>query len=401
MISGEDDFGDDLNEPALEHQNAKFLYDTILKLKKQANLSQQPNLVLEELELLAPTTLITEHKADDQWYIDTSSGTTHTTWEARFRKIERGDAKLDKVGLGVVGAKGGAPVSTYTKKQQKLMWETSRRVTCSVERCQVSWRQFLSDSLLFEGAYRFVRDELWACYMAFCPFDTLTHLVKAHGYIELRKKYLGDAKFAHFLRDCYFNELRGIDKWAFSKKAIPISEYGSQEVVKQILRGYATSMMVLVSQRKAVHAPPLAEYEIGRFHFPTAGFNDGSMSEIEDLAGACEALLTGFAVVPVFKQIVSDLIEVRLSAPIKGETVSTLKPTADWRVMEIYDDVLRIPDHPLLDDFTHLRNLADGEYWNHFENLWQPQKIARHYKMPSYKKQVTARRRLMGRREFH
>lgn len=386
------------DEPALKAQNARFLFETILKLKKQANLSQEPNIVSDDMDLLAPSTLIADVQSVDncvtakQWYStwdDCHLEINH--WRGRYRKIERGEAYLDKVGLGDLGAKGDSLFSTYSASQRKMMLKQNEGVTCALETCRVKWRDFQSDQLLHEGAYRFVRDELWACYMAFCPLDTLTRLSREHGYKALRRTYAESPAFAGFLRHCYFNELRAIDGWIFKKAPVPLVEHGSKEVIQQILRGYATAMLILISQPRVIHTPPLGEYEIGRFRFPVMGFNDGSMSEIEDLADACRALISGFAVIPPFKQIITDLISERISSPVVGEPTSNLRWTSDLRVWDLYAEIG--PEDTLLDSYPQLKNLPKpGDDDNENCRFTSSEKVAKQYNLPSYHQQVLKRK---------
>lgn len=398
-------------EPILSHEHALTVYRAIIDLKERANNDGQAGEIQQDLELLAPTTLFTNDEGDliedDNSGMNTTppvEDAATTTWCQRYRKIWDGTAYSNKiVGSGDEGARVGLLFSTYSDQQKRKMIQQHTSISARSNTCRSILKKYRVEPLLHDSSYPILRDELWANYMAFAPYDTLTRIYRDSDLIVLNilYNYGGNREFVRYVRDCYCNELRLIDCWGFKKTEIDIAGRNSRRLIQQILRGYATSCMIKVMASYAEAVPNFAEFYIGKWRFPIRGFNQLEVDNIEDpierglfetceiadLIDACEALNAGLIGIPVFKILIDELIEEKINEPINGIPNSSWRLPVEARVDEILDREMAL----LAPDDSQRIVLAAQQKATQQSFLGRPRVAARDYDLADYDEQVKVR----------
>lgn len=96
---------------------------------------------------------------------------------------------------------------------------------------------------------------------------------------------------------------------------------------------------------------PCCEFEIGRFRFPTLGFNtlndytDDSeqcqfaASEIRDLSDAAKLCSSGIATLDVFRKVITQMINQKRNAYINGSLISSRREPIEVQFFARYEDM--------------------------------------------------------------
>lgn len=337
-------------------QNAKSIYETILELKTFGSVSGKKDYVQMMLEDLAPTTL---YKRPNQGWITfgwdnvDSSYAMEDSFSAplgRSQRLRISNENCYKV--FTTGRKGGVegyPIfSTYSKKQRGAMNKMNKKVGLPLESIKLEMYRYLRNPVLHHRSYQNIRDHIWANYMGFCQFDLLTRLWRTNKS-ELKSKFYEDMEVQEYAIKCYLNELRIIDDWKFDKDIVDLfnDEDKSLKAIQQILRGYATSVFILISQPRVKRIPPPVEFEFGKFRFPTYGLKEnltidgvvrqkdpGDFTDINDLALFSISVELGILSLEGLKNILFDYIGERISSYTDGINNSNFRPPGDMIVYE-------------------------------------------------------------------
>lgn len=335
-------------------ENAKTTFDVIRELRNKAGVDGKMDNVQQEIEYLAPRTLFRDRPTD--WLSkglpdDISSliagdalPSPLTVGQrlriAKFRPVAAYTSKRE-------GGVEGYPVfSTYSDIQIAKMVDIQKKVGLPTSKISKQFNRFLSNPILNFKLYENVREHIWANYMAFSEFDSLSCLRKEAG-VEIRALFYKDNRVRDYVTKCFINELRVIDSWLFKKDPIwlALDPNESKRLIKQILRGCAIKDFIFVSQPRGQQIPPPVEFSMGLFRFPLTGIRRAmephQFADINDLSGLSLWVGKGILSHSGFTEIVQKLID----SVTGSETV-----VLEWRMP---------PDLLVQDYFMETKNVSD------------------------------------------
>lgn len=332
-------------KPILRHKNALHLLNSIKKLKELA-LKAKDQQVLEKLEELLPTTPISSKQPTDKsnsWmkkgfpnfnshsYYNTGGQRNSTSFDQRSSREAAG-----------VGCSVTLPNFSQT--------EVIKCFSFDYKNVNAWYSKFRKNPSECAQNYIHLRNELWAYFIAFYGSGLLTQLWHGQKDDILTSYKARNPDIVIKIRSTYIAELRMIDSGLPPRLKSLDSEI-SHEDLKRILRGYATSIMILIETDCLKPISPVCEYEIGRFRYPTQGFETVvdfydkfgkrrfSASEIHDL----ERINFRFKKSQVSERavgyVVDRLIERKVEAPSDGIFMSNFREPVDGLFVEYYDDL--------------------------------------------------------------
>lgn len=317
-------------------KNAKTFFDDIKTFNTLA--SEEGNIhLLRTLDMYFPTTFFTlPDWANDDSYMD--------LYSAHLLSQRLSTSRLKTSRLSVArkredGIEGSPIFSTFSKEQIKFLSSLNRQFTLNHHKIFRPYFRYLKNPVLNHKCYKPFRDQLWAYYVAFSPCDTLTRFWAEHGRCLVEQFEVSPIVREYILR-IYKNELRLINQWEFDKEPIIIPKQDreqSKKTIQQVLTGYATAIMILISQKRFRSIPSPAEFRFGKFQYPTQGFQDATegqeFGDIYELSQYSEALRLGVIDLKDLSNLVFNCVSRRLFAYRDGELISSLKESGEIQII--------------------------------------------------------------------
>lgn len=333
-------------EPIVKHENALHLLNSIKKLKELA-LKAEDQQVLRKLEELLPTTPIPSIQPTDKsndwmkigfpnfnspYYYNRRRGQGNSTFF---------DQRFSREAAGV-----GCSVTFPSLAQAEL----NKRFSIDCQKMNNWYSQFIHDPIRYSQIYIHLRNELWAFFIAFYGSGSLSQLWHTNKENLVATYKTRNPQAVIEIRSAYINELRMIDS-GVPLRLKPLELKISDESLKCILRGYVTSLMIFLETNRSNTLIPACEFEIGRFRYPTLGFDTTedfeddfgnlrcSASEINDLGEIADIFESGIGTLESLKYVITRLIERKKNAPLEGIFISIMREPVGALYYEYFEDL--------------------------------------------------------------
>lgn len=332
-------------EPVIQHENAGHLLSSIKQIKQRA-LKANDHQVIARLDELLPTRPILLAKPIDNsnpnWM---KIGFPNFNSSYRHQRGQRDSTDKDqRSGRGAAGL--GCSVTFPTPQQAAVQ----KRFKLDSKKMNSWFAEFKKNPKEFDQKYVALRNALWEHFIAFYGSDALTHLWCTNSQAVMDAYKTREPQAVKSIRTTYIQELKMID-YGYPFRTKPTDLEIWDEDLKCILRGYATSKMILLETDREKSLLPASEFEIGRFRYPTLGFDTiedyydkygnhhFSASEIHDLYDAVEIYESGIGNLNAFQYAVSELIAEKINASNDGLFVSRLRMPVGEKFYQYYEDL--------------------------------------------------------------
>lgn len=335
------------DEPIVKHESALHLLNSIKKLKALA-LKANDDQVIEKLEKLLPTKPIPAVNTTDKstpWmktgfppYSSSSSYSHHKG---------QGGTLNDDQRFGSCGAAGLGRSAIFPTTQQDVL---RKRFNLDSKKMTDWFTAFKSDPINESQRYIALRNELWAYFIAFYGSGSLTQLWSTNKEQIMKAYKSRDPQAVTEIRSAYIQELKMIQA-GLALRFKPTDLKIPDEELKSVLRGYTTSLMILLETDRFKTLSPVCEFEIGRFRYPTLGFDTiedfedsfgklrCSASEIHDLREIAEIFESGIGTLDALKYSIGRLIEKKLNASTDGIFVSGMREPVGMLYYEYFENL--------------------------------------------------------------
>lgn len=332
-------------EPVVQHENAVHLLGSIKLIKHRALKANEHQLIARLDELLPTKPILLAKPIDNSNPKWMKIG--FPTFNSSYRHIRGQRDSTDKDQRSGRGAAGLGCSVTFPTPQQTA---AQKRFKLDSKKMNSWFSEFKSDPTKSGQRYFALRNELWAYFIAFYGSDTLTHLWYADSQSLMDAYKTREPQTVKNIRSAYFQELKMID-YGYPFRMKPADLEISDEDLKCILRGYATSRMIILETDRAVPFLPIVEFEIGRFRYPTLGFKTiedyfdekgnrhFSASEIHDLGNLDTRFLKNEVSLGAVVYVLSKLIERKKNEMTEGLFRSEFREPVDALFIEYYDEI--------------------------------------------------------------
>jgi hypothetical protein len=332
-------------EPIVKHKNALHLLNSIKKLKELA-LKAEDQQVLGKLDELLPTTPISSIQPTDKSKCWMKKG--FPNFNSSYYYTSRGqrnsthfDQRSSREAAGV-GCSSTFPSFAQT--------ELSKGFSIDCQKMNDWYSQFRDDPIRYSQIYIHLRNELWAFFIAFYGSGSLSQLWHTNKENLVANYKTRNPQAVMEIRSAYIDELRMIDS-GLPLRLKPVELKISDESLKCVLRGYVTSLMIFLETNRSKALTPACEFEVGRFRYPTLGFDTTedfeddfgnlycSASEIHDLGEIADIFESGIGDLGSLKYAIDRLIERKKNASLEGIFVSRMREPVGALYYEYFESL--------------------------------------------------------------